>query len=332
MRTATLSACLLLTFAAPCAASCVSPVVQNGSGGLAGGRVVYQDRNPSNMNDPSHLHIYDFVAQSRSDLSWPGISRARNAYFSPDGRWLTFTAVFNNAFNVFLWDTSNPSSSPVDLTPGGTRSEDAKFSFDGNWIVYKRAGDIHALQMDLSVSTTPLQDKALTTGGALDGSYAEASAPVLANHNAYVVFSRGSDGTTAPSQLSVLTLAHGTLDPLVETPIAKDADAIEYYPILRKGNALFYARHTFSAAQDQIYLRSPDYTAAPVRLATNDCTNDNSDPAVVGTNAFIFSNDASGRYLLYLGNAATGKVWNFSDNPLLNAPRHDLEGADYTPD
>lgn len=331
MKLAILALGLSVAAALPCVADCVSPVVHDGSGGLVVGRVVYHNRNTGDLDDPSRLHIYDFAAKTRADLSWSGITRARNAHFSPDGRWITFTAVFDGAFNVFVWDTSLPASAPVDLTLGGTRSEDSKFSFDGNWIVYKRAGDVHALHMDFTAGVTVLEDKALTTGGALDGSYAEASAPFLANHNAYVVFSRGSDGTAAPSQLSALTLAHGTLDPLTETAIAKDSDAIEYYPILRKAGALFYARHVFGDPHDQIWLRSPDYTAAAVRLATNDCSHDNSDPAPVGTNTFIFSNDASGRYLLYLGNAVTGKVWNFSDDPLLDGPVHDLEGASYTP-
>jgi Tol biopolymer transport system component len=324
-----------LSFAAalPCAASCVSPVIHNGSDGLVGGRVVYQDRDTTDLADPSYLHIYDFAAKTRADPSWSGISRPRNGYFSPDGRWIVFTAVSAtyNAFNVFVWDTTMPASAPVDLTPGTARSEDAKFSFDGNWIAYKRAGDIHALHMDFTGGVTVLADKALTTGGALDGSYAEASAPILAFRNRYVVFSRGSDGPSAPYRLSVLTLAHGTLDPLVETAIAKDSDAIEYYPILRKNDELFYARHTLSSAADRIQLRAPDYTAPPTALATNDCGSDNSDPAPAGTKTFIFSNDANGRYLLHLGNESTGKVWNFSDNPLLNAPLHDLEGSSYTP-
>lgn len=331
MKLLIMSVCML-SLSLPCAATCVSPAIHNGSGGLDSGRVVYQDRDPNDVNDPSRLHIYNFAGQTRADLSWSGISRARNGYFSPDGRWIVFTAVSAtyDAFNIFIWDTSSPTSAPVDLTPSTARNEDAKFSFDGNWIVYKHDGDIHILHMEFTGGITVLEDKVLTTGGALNGSYAEASAPVLAKYNKYVVFSRGSDGPTAPYRLSVLPLAHGTLDPLVETTIAKDADAVEYYPILRKNNELLYARHTLTSHADQIQLRSPDHTASAVALPTNTCTRDNSDPAPVGTNTFIFSNDAGGRYLLYLGNEMTGKVWNFSNNPLLNAPLHDLEGASYT--
>jgi hypothetical protein len=221
----------------------------------------------------------------------------------------------------------------VNLTKSHDRSEDAQFSFDGRWIAYKRNGDIHVMRVVLDSGRPVREDKTLTFGNQqLDGSYEEASAPFLAAHEKYVVFFRGSKKPDFPMRLSALPLAPKTLDPGSEIIIAKDADAFEYYPVLKKSDALFYARHTSSDLNDQVWLRSPDYATAPLRLPLNDCLHNNSDPALVETQKLIFSNNAvQGRYLLYIGNYKTGVVWNFSNHPKIEAPDYDLEGANYTP-
>ncbi len=76
-----------------------------------------------------------------------------NAVFSPDGKWLAFMGITNNAWNVFLWQVGS-SSLPVNMTnsTGQTRNEDPKFSADGKSLFFKQSGDV--MQATLSYTST----------------------------------------------------------------------------------------------------------------------------------------------------------------------------------
>jgi hypothetical protein len=332
-------ACSSLT-SLSCQADC-NPTFEHGSGGLTSGRLVYQSRDTQSVEDPSTLYLYDFSQKQRQILSWPGLSRARNAHFSTGGQWIVFTAVFRadrgNPFNIFAAKLGGFRANNLSrLTHAADqRSEDANFSFDGSLIVYKKTGDLWIMRVVLHDDGTVevSENVQLTTGGADDGSYREASAPFLAVGNDYIVFFRGG-GANYPEQLYVLPMDPNTLMPGTEFPISKDLDAWEYYPVLTESGALYYARHLNSDLHDQIWLRSPNYSFDPVHLPTNDCSAENADPAPVQGNRFIFSyksGNSDVRYKLRLGDSATGKVWDFSNNHQLNHTRWDLQGASYTP-
>jgi Tol biopolymer transport system component len=52
----------------------------------------------------SQLFIYDFSARTLQQVSkaaW-GIQDPMNAVFSPDGKWIAFMGITNNAWNVFF--------------------------------------------------------------------------------------------------------------------------------------------------------------------------------------------------------------------------------------
>jgi Tol biopolymer transport system component len=89
----------------------------------------------------SQLWVYNFRYQTLtqiSNASW-GVTDPMNAVWSPDGNWLLFMSIKNNAWNIFAWPTNN-SHIPYNLTnsTGATRNEDPKFSADGSRIVFKQ--------------------------------------------------------------------------------------------------------------------------------------------------------------------------------------------------
>ncbi|MGU7785407.1 TolB family protein, partial [Burkholderia sp. PU8-34] len=93
----------------------------------------------------SQLFLYDFSAHTLTQLSksaW-GITDPMNAVFSPDGKWIAFMGITNNAWNVFMYQlgTNNP---PINMTnsTGATRNEDPKFSSDGKTLVFKQNGSV----------------------------------------------------------------------------------------------------------------------------------------------------------------------------------------------
>lgn len=332
---------LSLTVTLPAAAQCAAPFVREGLP-IKSGHLAYQSRNTA--DESSSLYLFDFAGGTLDEISgnWTGISKARNPDFSPDGRWIAFMAVQsgdpNAPFDVFVWDRDNPGAQPVNLTNGDGVSEDPKFSFDGKLVVYKHSGDIWLMRLTFDEEGNIVGDvkSYLTQGGTRNGDYTEASAPVLALHDTYVIFFRGTakKGTKYPAKLYMLRI-----DPKTLAPKGRDRriapDGIQYYPILRQTGALFYARHIARDLHDQVWARMPDYKGTAGALHTNICGSDNSDPEPVSTRLLFFSvhppcdDSDTCRYTLYLGNYLTGEVWPMADSPI-NTPPYDLEGSSYT--
>ncbi len=312
MRLSSLSASLVAGFAVAALAgqsqaACVnSPAAQSNSSFPTNltGKLAYHSY-VSYGDGTSQIFIYDFSAHSLTQVSkssW-GIKDPMNAVFSPDGKWIAFMGVTNNAWNVFLWQVGS-SSAPVNMTnsTGQTRNEDPKFSADGNSIFFKRSGDV--MQATLSFTSggpsfTSIVDITNTAPST------ENSMPFPTPDNSAVYF---ATGTGAGLGLYKETIA-------THQKVAFDAPSgLEtYYPMVRKDGTVFYARWKDASSQaDQIYTKvNPGDT--PNQLSINDCKGNNSDPSPVDNTSYVFfSSTTAGGYQLYVGDVNTGKRWSLT--------------------
>ncbi|WP_179404415.1 discoidin domain-containing protein [Burkholderia guangdongensis] len=272
--------------------------------GTLTGKLVYHSY--VNYGDgTSQLFLYDFSAHTLTQLSksaW-GITDPMNAVFSPDGKWLTFMGVSNDAWNVFMYQLGTRNL-PVNMTnsTGTTRNEDPKFSADGKTLVFKQNGNV--MQATLSyTSAGPVFTSVVSLSNAPAGG--EYSMPFLAPDASAVYY---ATGTGANMGLMKRTIATG-----VTAVFDHPAGLQTYYPIVRADGMVFYARWKDSSQLDQIYEKTAAPASTPNQLALNDCVSNNSDPSPVsGTNYLFFSSTTAGGYQLYVGDVTTGQRWSLS--------------------
>lgn len=253
----------------------------------------------------SQIFLYDFSARSLTQLSkasW-GIKDPMNAVFSPDGKWIAFMGVTNNAWNVFMYQlgTSNP---PVNMTnsAGATRNEDPKFSADGKTLVFKQNGDVKQATLSYT-SAGPAFTSIVSLTNAPSG--AEYSMPFLAPDASAVYYATGTGANMGLMKRTLATGATAVFD--------HPASLQTYYPIVRADGNVFYARWKDASGLDQIYEKTPDPASTPNPLQLNDCVSNNSDPAPVnGTNYLFFSSTTAGGYQLYLADVTTGQRWSLT--------------------
>ncbi|KVO31423.1 hypothetical protein WJ74_21585 [Burkholderia ubonensis] len=288
-------------------AACISnpPAQSNASFPSAlTGKLVYHSY--VNYGDgTSQLFLYDFSAHTLTQLSkstW-GITDPMNGVFSPDGKWLAFMGIKNNAWNVFMLQlgTSNP---PINMTnsTGATRNEDPKFSADGKTLVFKQNGDVKQATLSYT-SAGPVFTSVVSLTNAPAG--AEYSMPFLAPDASAVYYATGTGANMGLMKRTIATGATAVFD--------NPAGLQTYYPIVRADGAVFYARWKDTSQLDQIYSKTPDPASTPNQLAINDCISNNSDPAPVnGTNYVFFSSTTAGGYQLYVGDVTTGQRWSLS--------------------
>ncbi|MCG5072314.1 discoidin domain-containing protein [Paraburkholderia tagetis] len=253
----------------------------------------------------SQIFLYDFSARTLTQLSkasW-GIKDPMNAVFSPDGKWIAFMGVTNNAWNVFMYQlgSSNP---PVNMTnsTGATRNEDPKFSTDGKTLVFKQNGDVKRATLSYT-SAGPTFTSIISLTNAPSG--AEYSMPFLAPDASAVYYATGTGSNMGLMKRTIATGATAVFDhpPALQT----------YYPIVRADGNVFYARWKDSGGLDQIYEKTSDPASTPNQLSLNDCVSNNSDPAPVnGTNYLFFSSTTAGGYQLYVADVTTGKRWSLT--------------------
>ncbi|VWC51636.1 MULTISPECIES: discoidin domain-containing protein [Burkholderia] len=253
----------------------------------------------------SQLFLYDFSAHTLTQLSksaW-GITDPMNGVFSPDGKWLAFMGIKNNAWNVFMVQLGT-SNAPINMTnsTGATRNEDPKFSADGKTLVFKQNGDVKQATLSYT-SAGPAFTSVVSLTNAPAG--AEYSMPFLAPDASAVYY---ASGTGANMGLMKRTLATGA------TAVFDNPAGLQtYYPIVRADGTVFYARWKDTSQLDQIYSKTADPASTPNQLALNDCISNNSDPAPVsGTNYLFFSSTTAGGYQLYVGDVTTGQRWSLS--------------------
>jgi Tol biopolymer transport system component len=293
------------------------------------GHIAFDSRNTS--TEASSLYLFNFKTLQLQALgpAW-GILSARNPHFSPDGAWLTFAGIQNNRWHVFVWRVGS-TAPPIDMTLAAPthRNEDPKFSPDGRFIVFKGDGAISLMTLgrDHGGNLLPLRFQSWTTGGSLNCSILEASAPVLNVDSSKAYYFRGAPNTKCTASHIYYSSPLG----YVESRIASTNTSVEYYPILRNDGVLFFVGHVKvpPSSYDQIYMKVG--TSAPASLAINACSAENADPTPVLDSGLIFSSTRdNGQYQLYYGDIASGKVWNFTpllSSPGVPAPTDQLQGA-----
>ena len=273
------------------------------------------------------------------------LTAPENANFSPDGRWITFSAV--STFpggqvrrDVFI--ATPAGTNLVNLTAdqdGSLPNEDARFTSDGQ-IVYKQryyvsgntVSRIKEMAVTLPASGDPSRNGAPAT--LRDDGVHEFSAPGISQSGRYLYYQTGS-GANAGVYRYYLSL--GTESAVSATPGVES-----YYPVARDLTTTLYAGWASpSNHNDQIFLWAPLYSGVGISEPFNDANADDSDPAVVDENLIIFSSDrcvisgdvnpATGRaaYKLYLGYLGHSDYWplNLAN---INVPVPDLLGANYT--
>lgn len=268
------------------------------------GKLVYHSY-VSYGDGTSQLFIYDFAARTLTQVSksaW-GIKDPMNAVFSPDGQWLAFMGVTNNAWNVFLWQVGS-SSNPVNMTnsTGQTRNEDPKFSPDGKSLFFKQNGDVMQAVLSFTSAGPAFTSTIDITGTAPS---IENSMPFPTPDDSAIYFATGTGASLGIYKETIATHSKVAFD----TP----AGLSTYYPIVRADGTVFYARWENATSQlDQIYSKvNPGDTAN--QLPINDCKSNNSDPwPVSNTNYVFFSSTTAGGYQLYLGDVTNGNRWSLT--------------------
>ncbi len=268
------------------------------------GKLVYHSY-VSYGDGTSQLFIYDFTAHTLtqvSNASW-GITDPMNASFSPDGKWLLFMGVQNNAWNVFMWPT-NGSHIPYNLTnsTGATRNEDPKFSPDGSSVIFKQ-NSANDMQGTLSY---PGGIPQFTSVIDITNNKTQDSMPFMTPDGTKLLFSEGSGGASL-----------GLYEETIATGATVKFDAASgistYYPIVRADGTVFYTKWNNARQQlDQLYTKTAA-SDTPTQLSIDDCVSNNDDAGPVnGTNYVFFSSTTAGGYQLYLGDISTGKRWSLT--------------------
>jgi Tol biopolymer transport system component len=279
------------------------------------GRLVYHSY--VNYGDgSSQLWLYNFYYHTLtqiSNASW-GISDPMNAVWSPDGNWLLFMGIQNDAWNIFAWPTNN-SHIPYNLTnsTGATRNEDPKFSADGSRIVFKQnfSNDYSA---PFNVNSGVPSIGSLTN---LTKNTAENSMPFLTPDNKNLLFIKGSGSSL---QVFYKNLSTGTTQLFANHG---------YYPIVRSDGNVFYA-DTSNGNDQTAYKVNPSAIATQANF--NDCQSDNSDAWPVNNSSLVFfSGDQMGYYQIYLGDLTTGNRWSLTPFGMNSDTTRSYLGSSYYP-
>lgn len=268
------------------------------------GKLVYHSY-VSYGDGTSQLFIYDFSAHKLtqvSSASW-GITDPMNASFSPDGKWLLFMGIQNNAWNVFMWPTDG-SHVPYSLTnsTGATRNEDPKFSPDGSTVIFKQ-NSANVMQGTLSYPSGIPQFTSVIN---ITNNKTQDSMPFMTPDGTKLLFSEGTGGANL-----------GLYEETIATGSTVAFDAVSgistYYPVVRADGTVFYTKWNNATKQlDQLYTKT-NASDTPNQLSINDCISNNDDAAPVnGTSYVFFSSTTAGGYQLYLGDINTGNRWSLT--------------------
>lgn len=259
------------------------------------GKLVYHSY-VSDGDGTSQLWVYDFTAHTLTQVSsgW-SITDPMNAVWSPDGKWLLFMGIANNAWNIFAWPTDG-SAAPYNLThsTGATRNEDPKFSADGTKIIFKQ-NSANAYSAPFTVTSGVPSIGSLTN---VTNNSAQDSMPFFEPDNSGVVF---AEGTGSGLQVYYKNLGSGTTSLFAQHG---------YYPIVRADKTVFYSDTTSGFDQVNYKVNAGD-TASVAKI--NDCQSNNSDAwPVDGSSYVFFSSTQPGNYQLHVGDLSTGKRWSLS--------------------
>ena len=257
-----------------------------------------------------------------------------NPMYSPDGSAILFSAVqyIGGEYqrHVFYWRIGSPALVNLTAPLGNLRHEDPKFSPNGNAIVWKENFNIVTASLKFNSQGVPAlsgSPRHITNNGA-QGTFTEASGPSFSPTGKYIYYWTGSKDAF-PIHIHKYNVTAKASVPL---PFPQPAKIAFYYPVDPDLYDLLYVSWlNASTPFDKIYLSSGITGVSTVWNAA-DCGADNSDPAPVDEDYFIYSRDGnadSSFYELYLGQISTGYSWSLSP-PGLNNSAGDALGADYT--
>ena len=232
------------------------------------------------------------ITDPMNPMFWPGSS--------DDSRWITFMAVCDGEWNLFMVDVDRPGTTPVNLTRAGAttawgRHEDPKFTADGDQLYFKRDGDIVVAQVQWhddvpalgeirAVTNTPLDAAPDDTYVGDPGDHASAteeSMPFPDPSGTTVYFTRG---THARADLWAADADGGNERLVMDSPGISD-----YYPIVSANGTFFFTRWTSAHDEhDTIWIQEPGDEAPHLLLARAGA--DVADPApVTGPDLLVFS-------------------------------------------
>ena len=288
------------------------------------GRVVFEDF------ATGQLYVYDFKTNVLTNLlvSYWGLTSATNPVFSPDGSGILFSAVVgsppNDQRHLFYWKIGT--GLPINLTGGmgNLRNEDPKFSSNGARVLWKQNNGIETADFSFDDLGRP----ALLHPTQVIGSSPEASGPVFSPTQKYIYYFR-SNGT-----VQQLWRYDSSANPPSTAPAFSQDPSIQYYyPADPDLYDFLYVSWLPTAVAcphcDKIYVRTrlPD---AGTPWNPTDCAADNSDPAPVDEDYFIYSRDrnpdGNSSYELYLGQLSTGSAWKLN----ISIASSSLLGSNYT--
>lgn len=279
------------------------------------GRVAYHSysgylASPIDAND-GHIFLFSLPNGTLRRLTQgQPIQNAMNPHMSADGSQIVFMAIpqggalNRNSLETYVYDLATESLTR--LTTNGVPDEDAKFSPDGQKIVFKRNGQVWAMNAD---GSNPVQ---------LTATADEKSGPNYSPDGADIIY--WSDAGANADVWRMTAAGTGAAN------IIGTASLQEYYPIYRDAQSILYTRwESTGDAHDKIY----SYVIASAttqRLAVNQTGANDSDPFPVDSNLIGISSDRSGGdggYDVYVGNPSTGAVYPL---PAANSTLHDLGG------
>jgi hypothetical protein len=311
---------------------------QSGSipAGVLTGQIAVEDE------DSNLLYIYDLSSGQTYPVPLSGLTNAENPVFTPDGSAILFSADNGTEYDLYYWKIGM--ASPVDLTPSSSnKNQDVKFSPDGSMIVWKReatvgVGGIAVANISFSGGTPSLSNITQLASGS-----AEQSGPVFSPDQKYIYYYANNGSGEPPGQIWRYDIASQS----TQSAFAQDATVYHYYPVYPDLYNFMYVSPLpvvlvpcGTKCLDKIFVRAK-LPSVGTAWNTTDCASDNSDPAPVSQDYFIYSRDNPGnnssqhntQYDLYLGQISTGNSWFLLKPSDLNIVAGDssLVGSNYTP-
>jgi len=292
--------------------------------GVLAGQVAFDDKNTG------AVYSYDFTSTTLTTVPMSGLSGGENPVYLPDGSAILFAAVStvggNPETDLFYWKIAS-AAQPVNITSamGNHRDEDVKFSPDGNTIVWKQDIGIVTANFSLDGGGNPVVSNPPTT---LVPRPPEASAPVFSPDQNYLYYFI-NNANPVPEQIERYDLVSKN----TTSAFPQDVNVTYYYPAAPDlYNFMYVSRLPGApcAACDKIYVGAKLPAPGTVWNAA-DCAVNNSDPAPVSADYFIYSRDNNdSQYQLYLGQISTGFAWSLQTLPGLSTISGSFVGANYT--
>lgn len=295
------------------------------------GRMTYQD------SGHNALYLFDFeganAASAPMQIPTAGLSSVANPVFTPDGTAIAFTASpVAGRTNIYYWPIGAPALINLTGAMSINDNEDVRFSVDGRRMVWKQDYGISVAGFSFDANGQPvLFDIAHVVSGTQNTTN-EASGPVFSPDNNFIYYFTGSK-VHGPQRIQRYSFASNA----VTLAFTQRASINYYFPVDPDLYQFLYVSKTDdNPTFDKIYsypsvsLSSP--TDAGLIWNGTDCIADNSDPAPINEDFFIFSRDQNTDntgYDLYIGQISTGFAWSLS--PLhVNFASGQMEGANYT--